>query len=72
MSEGGLDEVYWGATIQGMGGMGMTEPVRRNRQVDTSAGCRLANQAQHGPGPKPSAILALSGPEYRIIRTGFD
>src|SRR4051794_9336180 len=68
MTEGGLNEVDGGAAVEGVGGVSVTEPVRRNRHVDTgSFGC-LFHNAQYSHRLQASTLLP--GAKDRIVRTG--
>ena len=52
MSEGGLHQVNGRAVVEGVGGVRMAEPVRRNRQLNAGAPGRQAHDPQHGQGPR--------------------
>jgi hypothetical protein len=48
MAEGGLDQMNRRPAVEGVGGVGVAQPVRRNREIDAGATGGLADDAQHG------------------------
>ena len=64
MSERRLHQVDGRAAVEGVGGMGVAEPVRRDGQVDAGAFRRRPDHAQNGDRLQKAA--ALTGAEHGI------
>ena len=65
MAQGGLNQVDWGSSIKGMGGVGMPQPMGRNRAFYFGSYSGVLHNAIHLGGMQVS--FALAAGEYRII-----
>jgi hypothetical protein len=65
MPERRLDQVDGRAPVERMAGMGVTEPVRGNRQVETGAAGRPAYYPQNRHILKGGPVFPR--PEYRVL-----
>lgn len=67
VAQGVLDQVHGSATVKGMAGVAMPEPMRRDVAFDAGpAGCG-PYQAQHCG---LTQVATLPRPEHRILTTG--
>jgi len=71
VAERGLDKVDGSAAVQGVGGVGVPEPVRRHSQLNAGASGGLADNLQNGQRPEAATVLLLAGAEDRILRAGL-
>ncbi len=66
MAEGSLHQVNGRAAVEGMGGVRMAKPVRRNGDFNAGAISRLANDPQDSQRPEPTAVFGLTRFEHGI------
>jgi len=66
VTERGLDKVDGSATVEGMGGVGVPEPVRRHSQFNTGASSGLADNLQNGQRLEAATVLLFTGAEDGI------
>ena len=64
--EGGLHQMNGRPAVEGMGSMGVAEPVGRNVQFDAGARRCLAHHLEHSERPQNPAVALLAGAEDRI------
>jgi hypothetical protein len=58
----------WRPAIEGMGSVGVAEPVRRDGKVDAGAcGC-FPDHAQDSQRLEPGAVLLFARAEHRFLR----
>ena len=69
VSEGGLDKVDGGAAVEGVRGVRVTKPVRRDRVINSRLLRCLADNAEDRRGLK--GLRAFSGAKHRlVVRSG--
>ena len=68
LPESRLDQVNRSASIQRVRSVSVAEPMWRNREIDSCAGCRPAHDAQYG---HRFQTAVFPRPEYRIVFLGI-